>query len=222
MSSGVIFENLPKQKQIQRQIHPTFLQEFKEYAWYFLRVFLIVVLVYIFVRTSIFDVIGISGKSMFPSYDDRDAIYIDQFSPNFSDYKRGDVVVLLSPKKIDNKRDLYIKRIIGLPGESVIIKGGQVFIKNSDYPEGVELDEKNYLKPEEKTYKRVVSGTEEFEEPLLGKDEYFVLGDNRKGSTDSRIFGKVIKADITGKEFYRILPPEKSGFFKGPTYNIGD
>jgi signal peptidase I len=222
MSSGVYFQNLPSDNDIRRHIHPTFLQEVVEYAFYFLKVFVSVAVIYLFIRTSVFDVIGISGKSMYPNYDDRDAIYIDQLTPKFSDYNRGEVVVLISPVHLDGKRDLYIKRIIGLPGDTVILQDGKVYIQNTEYPDGVQLDEKFYLDVSMPTYKRVISGSEKEVESKLGTDEYYVMGDNRTASTDSRFFGKTRKADILGKEFYRIIPSIKSGFFKQPKYNISN
>jgi signal peptidase I len=222
MSSGVYFQNLPSDKEIRRHIHPTFWQEAREYAFYFLKVFVSVAAIYLFIRTSVFDVIGISGKSMYPNYDDKDAIYIDQLTPKFSDYQRGDVVVLLSPPQADGSRDLYIKRVIGLPGDTVILQDGKVYIQNQEYPDGVQLDEKYYLDPSVPTYKGVITGSEKDVESKLGSDEYFMMGDNRTASTDSRFFGKIKKADILGKEFYRIIPSSKSGFFKLPTYNINN
>lgn len=222
MASGLFFQSLPTNEDIKRYIYPTFWQEVLEYIFYFLKVFFSVAVIYVFIRTSIFDVIGISGKSMYPTYNDKDAIYIDQFTPKFSDYRRGDVVVLLSPTHLDGTRDLYIKRIIGLPGEKIVIDEGKVFVYNSDYPDGIGLDEKFYLSSDVKTYKSVIRDTGRYEENVLQKDQYYVIGDNRTGSTDSRIFGKVIKSDILGKEFYRVLPTVKAGFFQVPKYNISN
>jgi signal peptidase I len=222
MSTGVFFQNLPSDKEIRRHIHPTFAQEVREYAFYFLKVFVSVAAIYLFIRASVFDVIGISGQSMYPSYNDRDAIYIDQLTPKFSEYRRGDVVVLLSPAHSDGKRDLYIKRIVGLPGDTVILQDQKVFIQNLEYPDGVQLDEKFYLNPTVPTFKKLRVDSEKFVEDKLGTNEYYVLGDNRPNSSDSRLFGKIKKSDILGKEFYRIIPTAKSGFFKLPKYNISN
>jgi signal peptidase I len=220
MSTNLKFEKIADQKEVQRKMNPDLRQELVDYFYYFLKVFLTVTIVYLVVRTSIFDVIGISGKSMFPSYDDRDAIYIDQLTPKFGDYRRGDVIVLIAPDTVGDERTLFIKRVIGLPGERVVLEDGDIFIYSEKYPDGVLLDELMYLTPDVKTYKKVISGNERFEEPKLQEGEYYVLGDNRTGSTDSRFFGKINKSDILGREFYRVLPPEKSGFFELPTYNI--
>jgi signal peptidase I len=221
MPHRVNFQRLPKPGEIQRRINPGIWQELRDYFFYFLKVFVSVAIVYLLIRTSVFDVIAISGKSMFPTYNDKDAIYIDQITPKFSEFRRGDVIVLLAPPDLDGKRSLFIKRIIGLPGEKVVLDNGQVYIYNANYPDGVMLDEQAYLK-DVKTYKRVISGGERYEEDVLQTDEYYVMGDNRTGSTDSRFFGKVAKKDILGKEFYRVLPSEKSGFYQLPKYNIAN
>lgn len=220
MSSNLKFEKLANQKDVKRRINPSLRQELTDYFYYFLKVFFTVTIVYLVIRTSVFDVIGISGKSMFPTYDDRDAIYIDQLTPKFGDYRRGDVVVLVAPETVGGERTLFIKRIIGLPGERVVLEDGQVFIYSEKYPDGVLLDEILYIGEDVNTYKKVISGAERFEEPILDDQEYYVMGDNRTGSTDSRFFGKISKAEILGREFYRILPSDKAGFYELPTYNI--
>lgn len=222
MTNNVKFQKIAKEKDIRTKLNPDLLQELKDYFFYFLKVFLTVSIVYLFIRTSVFDVIGISGKSMYPNYDDKDAIYIDQISPKFGDYRRGDVIVLLAPIDNDGRRSLYIKRIIGLPGEKLAFEDGKVFIYNDEFPKGVELNEKIYLNSGVKTFKKIISGSDRFEETILAPNEYFVMGDNRTGSTDSRFFGKVTKSDILGREFYRVLPPEKAKFFNLPKYNISN
>lgn len=222
MGRHVTFQRVAGQSEIKRRISPNLGQELRDYFYYFIKVFATVAFVYLFIRTSVADVIGISGKSMFPTYNDRDAIWIDQLTPKFSEYRRGDVVVLVSPPDLNGKKSLFIKRIIGLPGEKVVLENGRVFIYSDTYPEGVVLDEKAYLSEEVKTYKRILSDGDRYEEEKLGANEYYVMGDNRTGSTDSRFFGKIHKRDILGKEFYRLLPSEKAGFSQAPTYNIND
>jgi signal peptidase I len=222
MPSGVNFQKLPSDQEIEKRINPTLTQELWEYFFYFLKVFLSVAIIYLVIRTSVFDVVGISGRSMFPTYKDRDAIYIDQLTPKVSEFKRGEVIVLLAPPDLDGKRSLFIKRVVGLPGEKVVLEDGKVYIFNQEYPNGVLLDESGYLNPDVKTFKKVISGGERYEEEILKPEEYYVIGDNRTGSTDSRFFGAINKRDILGKEFYRVLPAEKSGFYKVPKYNISN
>lgn len=221
-NSGIIFQKIAGPSEIQKRINPTLRQELVEYFLYFLRVFVSVAVIYVVIRWTIFDVIGISGKSMYPTYNTADVIYIDQLTPKFGIFLRGEVVVLKSPPDISGKRDLFIKRVIGLPGEKVVFENGSVFIYNADYTNGVQLNESSYLAPTATTYKNLNSGGQRYEEVLLGKNQYYVLGDNRGGSADSRSFGPIEKKDILGREFYRVLPAEKSGFYKVPKYNISN
>ncbi len=221
-NSGVIFQKVANSSEIKKKISPSLKQELLDYLLYFLRVFLSVAIVYVLIRWTVFDVIGISGKSMFPTYNTSDIIYIDQLTPKFGSYQRGDVVVLKSPPDISGKRELFIKRVIGLPGEKVVTEEGQVFIYNADYPDGVQLNELAYLDASVNTFKNLNSGGQRYEERVLDKDQYFVMGDNRGGSADSRSFGAISKKDILGKEFYRVIPPQKSGFYKLPKYNISN
>jgi signal peptidase I len=223
--SKLKIEQVANENQIQKVVAPTLVQEFASYTFYFLKVFLTVAIIFIFIRTNLFDLIGISGKSMFPNYNfeagSSDKIYIDQISPKFSDFVRGDVVVFVPPKSCNPNRDIFIKRVIGLPGEKVSFQDGRVYITNNDFPgKGVILDESSYLPETTKTYKKIVSGAERFEEKVLGNDEYFLMGDNRSGSLDSRVCGSIQKNLILGKEFYRITPVNKAGFWKNPEYNI--
>ena len=221
-SSGVIFQKIANKSEIRKRIQPSLKQELLGYLLYFLRVFLSVAIAYVVIRWTIFDVLGISGRSMAPTYGTGDIIYIDQFTPKFGDYQRGEVVVIKSPPDISGKRELYIKRVIGLPGERIAMENGQVFVYNSEFPQGVELQENAYLDSAVPTYKNPNSKGQRYEERYLSKDEYFLLGDNRTGSADSRAFGPIMKKDVLGRQFYRVLPTEKSGFYKIPKYNISN
>lgn len=220
MPNSLKFETPANDKSIAKVFAPTFRQELFDYFVYFVKVFIAVMVVYLFIRTVLFDAIAIEGKSMFPNYDNKDAVYIDQLTPRFGDYRRGDVVVLLAPESINQGNSLFIKRIIGLPGERVVLEDGVVYIYSDKYSGGIELNELDYLRTGTKTYKNVISNSERYEERKLGEDEYYVIGDNRTGSTDSRSFGPVKKSSILGREFYRIVPESKAGFFNSPRYNI--
>jgi signal peptidase I len=228
MSTSVNFENTIRDKEIKKRIKPTLLQELIEYLFYFLEIFVFVSLIYFFIKTSLYNKITIAGLSMYPTFNDyeenpnkRDLIYIDLLTPKFSEYRRGDVVVLLSAPKPDGKRELYIKRVIGLPGETIIFDKGEVIIKNEKYPEGVTLIE-SYLPPDVKTYKELTFDKGRYEERSLEEDEFYVIGDNRPGSSDSRVFGPVPREYIIGRQFYRLTPEEKAGWFTLPEYNISN
>jgi signal peptidase I len=111
------------------------------------------------------------------------------------DLERYEIVVFRAP--VDQKQ-YYIKRVIGLPGETVEIDNGVVMIYNDENPEGRVLDESAYLPEGRKT-----NGTIKVE---IGEDEYYVLGDNRPASSDSRTFGPITKDDVIGKVLIRAWP----------------
>ncbi len=134
----------------------------------------------------------VSGQSMYPTFKNGNYILTDELSYRFEKPKRGDVIVFRPPVA----GSFFIKRIIGLPGEEVIIKEGSVFIKKDN--KIIKLKEK-YLPSSVKTYPDLTVD--------LKKDQYFVLGDNRKRSYDSRFWGPIKKEDIVGKVKFRLWPP---------------
>jgi signal peptidase I len=222
MSTGLIFEKVRTKEEVLHRIHPTLRQEIFEYVFYFLRVFVTVALVFVIVKTQIYQVTNIEGKSMFPSLDNGDIVFIDLFTPKFGQYRRGDIVVVKPPKEFSTQNKYLIKRVIGLPGETVSTENGNVIITNSSFSSGIILNEKSYLAPDVKTYRTTASGKEKFVFSKLGDQEYFLLGDNRGGSTDSRVFGGIQKSQILGREFYRSFPTKEAGSPTLPTYNINN
>jgi signal peptidase I len=222
------FQNVANKREIKEYWFPSFWHEIKDYTFYFLKTVIIISVVYLFIRSSIFEKVGVNGQSMFPTYNatqnSLDEIYINKISPKFQTFKRGQVVVLISPPDCVEDKELFIKRIIGLPGETLSFENGDVKISNSSYPEpGIKLDEKDYLKPEVRTYKNIsIPDQSNTVEKILDKNEYFVMGDNRTGSNDSRRCGAVRGDQIIGEEVFRISPEIKKGFFKLPKYNIGN
>jgi signal peptidase I len=122
----------------------------------------------------------ISGHAMAPTLLDKQYIIIDTNDKNFS---RGDIIVFKYPK---DPSSYFVKRIIGLPGETIEIKNEQIFIDKRA------LDERGYLLTDVKTYGPAG-------EIKVGADEYYVLGDNRTASSDSRIWGNLTKELIVGK-----------------------
>lgn len=139
----------------------------------------------------------VSGSSMEQNFHDWDYLIIDRLSYDFSQPQRGDVIVFNLPE--DTSRAL-IKRVIGLPGETVVLSGPNptVTIINKDHPQGFTLSEP-YLTPTD------LGGATNMK-VTLGTDEYFVLGDNRKVSADSRLWGILPRRDIVGRVFLRLFP----------------
>lgn len=148
----------------------------------------------------------VKGESMEPNFSDQEYLIIDQISYRFDEPTRGDVVVFRYPL---DPSQFYIKRVIGLPGERVQVKDGEVTIFNIENPEGTQLDE-FYLPPTFDT-----PGDADYK---LGQAEYFVLGDNRNASSDSRVWGALPESYIVGKAWVRVLPVSKAQAFSVPSY----
>jgi signal peptidase I len=223
------FQNVATDAQIKHYMKPKIWREIVDYLIYFLVVLLSVSIIYMGVRYFLIDTIAITGKSMYPNYNNytdstqHDVIQIDLLTPRFGDYRRGEVVVLMAPEKCDPNRSLFIKRVIGLPGDKIILENGKVWINGPETDgQTVHLDESNYLSKDILTYKSDLNKGMRFEENVLGKDEYYVMGDNRGYSKDSRYCGKIDKKIILGREVFRLLPIEKKKFFEIPKYNIGN
>ena len=220
-----ILEKPASLKQINFALKPPLWKELVSYGIYFVTILLLVSTFYIFIRFFAFDTIEVQGESMYPYHSTGDMIYIDLLTPRFSSYRRGEIVVLKSPKSCDAKDELFIKRIIGLPHEKVIFENGDVYIQNSGLNSlPIRLDESAYLDKNVKTYKNVTPSSVDtgktYEEKLLGDNEYYFMGDNRPGSMDGRRCGPIAKDQILGKEFYRFQPADRRGSYKLPKYNI--
>ena len=156
----------------------------------------------LFIRFFIAAPYVVSGSSMEPNFYDWHYLIVDRVSYDFEQPQRGDIIVFNLPE--DTSRAL-IKRVIGLPGETVVLSGSDptVTIINSAHPDGFTLAEP-YIDPSDyggPTDMRVT----------LGADQYFVLGDNRKVSADSRTWGILPRADIVGRVFLRLYPFNELG-----------
>ena len=157
------------------------------------------------VRYFLFKPFYVKGQSMEPNFYEKDYLIIDELSYRFREPKRGEVVVFKAP----NGNDFYLKRVIGLPGERVKIENEKVIVYNEANPQGLLLNE-FYL--EDQT-KGIIMQT-------LGADEYFLLGDNRDASYDSRRFGPINISSIVGRAWLRGWPPTRIGAFSTPSYDI--
>ncbi len=146
----------------------------------------------------------VSGASMEPTFDDLHYLIVDRISYDFHEPARGDVIVFDLPQ---NTSRALIKRVIGLPGETVVLNGGTVSIINAAHPQGFELAEP-YLSPEN-------TGGSGNLRITLDPDQYFVLGDNRRVSADSRLWGALPREDIVGRVFLRLFPLTQLGILPG-------
>jgi signal peptidase I len=203
--------------------------DFKEaggIAWEILKTIVGVAVFVVFFRFFIIQPFYIVGSSMLPDFRGGEYLFIDEASYHFRTPTRGEVVVFRHPDeactafvknhpllKTISQGDCksYIKRVIGLPGETVKIKGGLVTITNNKNPQGYNLKE-SYIEAGVKTL-----GDQSV---VLKKDEYFVLGDNREpnASSDSREWGPLTKEYIIGRAWLRLLPVTELGFISKAKY----
>ncbi|MGE5393034.1 MAG: signal peptidase I [Candidatus Saccharibacteria bacterium] len=186
------------------------------FALDFLKVVVIALAIILPIRYFIFQPFIVQGSSMEPNFSNGQYLIIDEISYRFEQPKRGDVLVLKYP---NNPKEYFIKRIIGLPGEKVEIDNGKVTIFNPEHPNGVALDE-SYLPSQGLTFPHnsgLVGGKKTLE---LTSDEYFMMGDNRLASSDSRDWGPLNRNGIVGKVFVRALPLTDFTRFKTPAYSL--
>lgn len=153
-------------------------------------VIIAVVFVYLFPLVKPFSAIG---ESMTPNFKNGEYVFIDRYSAP----QRGDAIVFYLP---ENPKFYYLKRVIGLPGETIKIADNNILLFNKENPRGLRLNEESYLRQGEIT-KEKVAGNEYIK---LGTDEYYVLGDNRENSSDSREWGPLKKEFIVGKVFIKV------------------
>lgn len=175
------------------------------------KMFFLALVIIVPVRMFLFQPFIVRGESMEPNFSDHQYLVINEFGYKrtplsimgneiitikpHKEFERFDIAVFRSPH---DKKQFYIKRVIGLPGESVLVDNGEVRIINEQNPEGYVLDESAYLPEGRKT-----NGSMRVD---LKDGEYYVLGDNRPASSDSRVFGPLSKDEIIGKVLLRAWP----------------
>lgn len=143
----------------------------------------------------------VEGESMYPTFNSGDYLIVDELTYRLHPPRRGDVIVFRYP---GNPSVFYIKRVIGLPGETVSIDHGAVSVKKAD-GSTLKLDEP-YVVAEDATYT---------ESTAIGQGQYFVMGDNRPRSSDSRVWGLLPENDIMGRAFLELLPASRIALFPG-------
>jgi signal peptidase I len=163
-------------------------------AWF--RDLMLSVLIAVLVILFLYRPVKVEGTSMMPTLYDQERLFINQFSYKFGlgKIQRGDTVVFWAPEDI---RESYIKRVIGLPGDTVAVQDGYVIVNGKKLVE-------NYVPPEYRDERN-------YSPRVVPTDEYFVLGDHRTSSNDSRAWGFVPRSYIYGKAVFVFWPPNRVG-----------
>ena len=167
-----------------------------------LRIVVISLAIVIPIRFFVAQPFIVRGESMEQTYHDGEYLVVDELSYQFTDPKRGEVIIMRYP---NNPREFFIKRVIGLPGETVVISGGRVAIRTASG--ALESLNETYVDNQELTTPDM--------ERTLGSGEYFMMGDNRSNSLDSRSWGPLPKVDIVGRAFIRMWPISKISVLLG-------
>ena len=174
------------------------------------RVLLLSVAIVVPVRYFIAQPFIVRGASMEPNFQDSQYLIVDEASFLFRDPHRSEVVVFRYPR---DPSEFFIKRIVALPGEEIAIKGGRVTVANAQHPAGFALAEPYLDPPNRPSYP-------DMSPKKLNEDEYFVMGDNRDFSSDSRIWGVLSRKLITGRTLIRVWPSSQFGLI--PSYGSGN
>jgi len=169
--------------------------------WELVRFAVIAIVIVIPIRIFIAQPFIVSGSSMVPTFTDGQYLIVDEISYRIGTPQRDDVVVFRYP---NDQTKFFIKRIIGLPGETVDVKGNDITITNKEHPTGLKLDESFIKASSDITDHRVLSDS-----------EYYVMGDNRPASFDSRSWGAVPRNLLVGKAFLRLFPISDISIFPG-------
>ena len=197
-----------KEKKEKKEEESSWLKSGGLFIWEVAKIVIISLAIILPIRYFLIQPFYVKGASMEPTFYDHQYLLIDEITYRFSDPQRGDIVVFHYPK---DTSQFFIKRIIGLPGETLEIKDNAVYIYNKKFSQGVKLRE-DYLGQEVLT-----NGNMNVE---LGDKEYFLMGDNRPSSLDSRFFGVVARKYLVGRTWLRVWPFEQFKQFGVPAYNF--
>ncbi|MEK7148904.1 MAG: signal peptidase I [Patescibacteria group bacterium] len=177
----------------------------KERIWETFKLFIVPIAIVLLVRIYIAQPFIVKGASMEPNFEDREYLIIDEVTPALKGLQRGMVIVFHYPL---DPSEFFIKRVIGLPGEHLMIKEGSVKVSDADGKELVLNEE--YLP-------RGTFTTGDID-ATVPNDQYFVMGDNRNFSSDSRRWGFLPKNLVTGRVMVRLWPLEKIGIIQKASY----
>lgn len=177
------------------------LPKLKQALWETIKFAVVTLAIVLPIRAYVAQPFIVSGNSMYPTFKNNEYLIIDELSYHLREPKRGEVIVFRFPK---DPKTFFIKRVIGLPGETVSIRDGAVSVIKDG--ETVTLDEE-YLTTS-------FQGNTVME---LGAGEYFVMGDNRSASLDSRSWGALPRDLVTGRVLVRLYPPDRAALLPGAT-----
>ena len=175
------------------------------FFWEVIKVAVLALIIVVPIRYFIFQPFIVKGASMEPNFHNGDYLIVDEISYQFRSPERGEVIVFKYPNNLSEK---FIKRVIGLPGEYLKFSDNKITVTKKD-GSVVVLDESFYLDSE---------GSFLDEDVSLGEGDYFVMGDNRAHSYDSRNWGVLSGEYIIGRTIVRIFPPKAAAYFPAPMY----
>lgn len=176
------------------------LRQAGSFIWEVVKIVAISLAIIIPIRYFLIQPFYVIGASMEPNFADYNYLIIDELSLRFNDPRYSEVVVLRNP---ENRSEFFIKRIIGVPGDSIRIDQGKVYVNDQL------LDESAYL-----TSDVVTTAFNGNYTVTLGSEEYFVMGDNRTHSLDSRRFGPIRRSNIVGRVWIRAWPFNQFTIYK--------
>jgi len=168
------------------------------FLWETIKVIVVSLAIIVPIRYYLIQPFFVKGQSMEENFLDKDYILVDKLSYRLEPPRRGDVIVFRFPQ---DPKEYFIKRIVGLPGETVEIRNNRVIVYTNRFPDGLTLDERIYLAPRQETRGAIRT--------QLADEEYFVLGDNRLHSSDSRSWGLLERQFISGRAWVRLWPLDR-------------
>ena len=208
MDQEKIKENSDLLNDLPLEHNPT--KDFLSFLWDLLKTGVIVFLIAFSIRHFLIQPFIVDGGSMLPTLIDDEYLLAEKLSYLVGDPKRGDIIIFKYPK---NPTNSYIKRIIGLPGETVEIEDNMVIIRTHENPNNTVLEE-TYLASDTQT----LSADQKKITLTLDNGEYFVMGDNREHSSDSREWGVLPEENIVARAWLTIKPFDKFGIYERLTY----
>ncbi|PIR42068.1 MAG: signal peptidase I [Candidatus Yanofskybacteria bacterium CG10_big_fil_rev_8_21_14_0_10_37_15] len=177
---------------------PKIKSEIIAFVWETIKIVVISLAIILPIRYYLVQPFFVKGASMEPNFEDGDYLLVDELSYRLRDIERGEVIIFRFPQQ---PSQFFIKRVIALPEETIQIKNNKVTIFNKENPQGLMLNE-TYLALDQETLGSITT--------KLDDNEYFVLGDNRLQSSDSRRWGPVNRSLILGRAFLRPWPFTKA------------